>query len=243
MTFNSNMENQQNDIPIQREVPVVATQKTDNIIQPLIKLPLAVDYLFEQPKVAQAPVASKSENIIQPLIKLPLAVDYLFEQPKVVEAQREVSREAQVVNDSALMDELNKEKMKNQELNQVIENMRKEMQSISEYLKETKSCAASLKNLNTTSVSAASAEELASLAEYLKETKRSLEAYKNNNAKEMSSLATYLKDTLSMAQEYKANVSDGYGSPYDNFSDAYTKYENEQKYDSEETVENQQFGY
>ncbi|OUM59362.1 hypothetical protein PIROE2DRAFT_15111, partial [Piromyces sp. E2] len=77
------------------EAPVVEAPKSDNIIQPLIRLPLAVDYLFEQPKVEvtprEAPVveAPKSDNIIQPLIRLPLAVDYLFEQPKVEVTPRE----------------------------------------------------------------------------------------------------------------------------------------------------------
>ena len=72
---------------VSREAPVVEAPKSENIIQPLIRLPLAVDYLFEQPKVEsvsrEAPVVetSKSDNIIQPLIRLPLAVDYLFEKP------------------------------------------------------------------------------------------------------------------------------------------------------------------
>jgi len=244
------------------EAPVVP--KSDNIIEPLIRLPLAVDYLFEQPKAVEAPVVEvpveapveapvvpKSDNIIEPLIRLPLAVDYLFEQPKAVETAvvetpvvetpvveipviedpivEQVPREAPVVeqvpreaqseipstNELELMEELNKEKVKNQELNQIIENMRKEMQSISEYLKETKSCAASLQNVNQAPVSI-SAEELLSIAEYLKETKRSLEEYKNNNTselqrtapviasnEELSSLAEYLKETKRSLEEFK----------------------------------------
>ncbi|ORX54206.1 hypothetical protein BCR36DRAFT_15934 [Piromyces finnis] len=236
LTFNSNIENQQNKESTQRTIQIIDTPKSENIIQPLIKLPLAVDYLFEKPTTS-----SKSDNIIQPLIKLPLAVDYLFEQPKIGEILREVIP----INDSTLIEELNNERIKNKELNIIIESMRKEMQSISEYLKETKSCATSLQNLNNAPTTTDNAEEIASLAEYLKETKISLEAYKNNSISEINSLAAYLKDTISMVKEYKANnpdCLDVYGN-FNSMDDTFDKYENEKKYDSEETVENQQFGY
>jgi len=124
---------------------------------------------------------------------------------------------AQSNNSVALMAELENEKRKNQELNQTINNMRNEVQSISDYVKETTSL---VKGLNVSASNSAINEEIASIAEYLKETKRCLEDYQKANTQEMSltsnnvsvneeivSLANYLKETKRCLEDFRDSNS------------------------------------
>jgi len=110
-------------------------------------------------------------------------------------------------NNSILMAELENEKRKNQELKHAINNMRNEMNSITDYLKETVSVASSMESLpNAVNSSSASInEEIASIAEYIRETKQSLEDYKKLSNEEINSITNYLKDTIQMAEEYKSS--------------------------------------
>jgi hypothetical protein len=174
---------------------------------------------------------------------------------------------------SALLVELENEKRKNQELNQTLNNMRSEMNSITDYLKETAAAAASIKSLpNTNNTSnpsineeiisiveylketkqcledyqKSSTEEINSLVDYLKETKQCVEDYQKSSTEEISSLSDYLKDTIHMAEEYKIlNKLNNQEYELDNgIIEAYEKYDSdEKKYDSEETVDNQQIDY
>jgi len=148
-------------------------------------------------------------------------------------------------SDPALLAELENEKRKNQELGETITNMRNEMNSITDYLKEIASAAASIESLPNASNSSVN-KEISSIAEYLKETKQSLENYQKSSVEEINSLADYLKDTSQMAEELRTtNILNNQPYELDNdIIEAYEKYDSdEKKYDSEETVENQQINF
>jgi len=148
-------------------------------------------------------------------------------------------------SDPALLVELENEKRKNRELGETLNNMRNEMNSITNYLKETASAAASIESLPNASKPSAN-EEIASIAEYLKETKQSLENYQKSSVEEINSLANYLRDTTQMAEELRTtNILNNQPYELDNgIIEAYEKYDSdERKYDSEETVENQQTNF
>jgi len=135
-------------------------------------------------------------------------------------------------NNAALIAELDNEKRKNQELSLTINNMRNEMNSINDYLKETISVASSMESLPNANSNSLINEEITSIAEYIKETKNCLENYQKSSNEEINSLTNYLKDTINMAEEYKS--LNKLNTPSYEIDDSY------EKYDSEETVENQQ---
>jgi len=122
---------------------------------------------------------------------------------------------AQNNNSNAIMAELENEKRKNQELNQTINNMRNEVKSISDYIKETTSL---MQGLNDPVSNPAINEEIVSIAEYIKETKQCLEDYMKTNTQEMSnnnvsvneeivSLANYLKETKRCLEDFRDSNS------------------------------------